>query len=64
MQQLLQGKFGFDVRFAMRQKFELDNAGGEVPADIVSAFDRTSKLNAWGWLCVQTGLRFPLPSFH
>lgn len=63
MQKLLQGKFGLDVRFAMRPKFELDDADGEIPADIVSAYDRTSKLNAWGWICVQLNKRFPLPSF-
>ena len=61
MQQLLQGKFGFDVRYAMSPQFELDDSGGEIPAEITKSYDRASNLREWGWECIQTGKQGRLP---
>jgi len=60
MQQLMQGKFGLDVLFAMRPKFELDDASGEIPVEVLKEHDISSGLRAWGWCCVETGKRLPL----
>lgn len=64
MQQLLQGKFGFDVHYAMSPQFELDNSMGEIPAEVVKAHNRASNLREWGWECIQTGKQGRLPPFE
>jgi hypothetical protein len=61
MQQLLQGKFGFDVRYAMSPQFELDDSTGEIPEKVIKAHNRASNLHAWGWECIQTGQQGRLP---
>lgn len=61
MQQLLQGKFGFDVRYAMSPQFELDDSAGEIPAEVIEAHNRASNLHEWGWECIQTGKQGRLP---
>lgn len=62
MQQLLQGKFGFDVRYAMSPQFELDErAGEEIPPEVIRAHDRACNLHEWGWECIQTGKQGRLP---
>ncbi|HBP5921416.1 TPA: hypothetical protein L5967_08685 [Pseudomonas aeruginosa] len=61
MQQLLQGKFGFDVRYAMSPQFELDEHGGEIPPEVIKAHDRASNLREWGWECIQAGQQGRLP---
>lgn len=61
MQQLLQGKFGFDVRYAMSPQFELDDSDVEIPAEFIQPNERTSSLCEWGWECIQTGKQGRLP---
>lgn len=61
MQQLLQGKFGFDVRYAMSPQFELDESSREIPAEVIEAHDRASNLREWGWECIQTGKQGRMP---
>lgn len=61
MQQLLQGKFGFDVFFAMIPQFELDKANGDIPAELVGDHRIFSGLRRWGWECILSGNRGRLP---
>jgi len=61
MQQLLQGKFGFDVRYAMSPQFELDDSAGEIPVEVIKSHERASNLREWGWECIQTGQQGRLP---
>ncbi|MDG9924476.1 MULTISPECIES: hypothetical protein [unclassified Pseudomonas] len=61
MQQLLQGKFGFDVRYAMSPQFKLDGSTGEVSAEIIETHARAGRQREWGWECIRTGKRGWLP---
>lgn len=61
MQLLLQGKFGFDVRYAMNPQYELDARAGEIPAEVIKAHNRASEQREWGWECIQTGKQGRLP---
>lgn len=55
MQQLLQGDFGLEVPYAMRPSFELDEAAGEIPAEVVKQHRYARVLREWGWECIRIG---------
>ncbi|WP_213938224.1 hypothetical protein [Pseudomonas sp. dw_612] len=62
MQQLINGKFGEDVRFAMLPKFELDGAAGGIPINVLEVHENVSRLSKWGWTCVLSYERLPGPA--
>lgn len=55
MQGLLKGQFGFDVRYAMGQQFELQKNTHDIPAEIIRAYDRSANLREWGWEYILSG---------
>lgn len=61
MHQLVHGKRGLDIEFAMRQLFELRSAIDELPIELVEKNNRESKARAWGWRCIRSGVSEPIP---
>jgi hypothetical protein len=55
MQKFLKGKFGFDVLYAMKPYYELDNSSGEIPPEIIKDNERDRRLHEWGWECILSG---------
>lgn len=61
MQQLIQGKSGWSVKYAMMPQYELDDGGEELPADVIEAHSLASKQREWGWDCLLTGKEGRMP---
>lgn len=61
MHQLIHGKRGLDVEFAMRPLFELRGVMDETPIELVEKNERESKSRAWGWHCIRSGVSQNLP---
>lgn len=55
MCKLLAGDMGIDVMHAMRSQFALRIDIGEIAADLVKEFNKTSALRTWGWMCIIDG---------
>ena len=55
MCKLLAGDMGIDVMHAMRPQFALRIDIGEIAADLVKEFNKTSALRTWGWMCIIDG---------
>ncbi|MGS0737615.1 hypothetical protein ACVBEG_13875 [Pseudomonas sp. GG8] len=55
MCKLLAGDMGIDVLHAMRPQFELRTDIGEIAAELVEEFKKTSALRTWGWMCIADG---------
>ncbi|WP_371356013.1 hypothetical protein ACA087_05450 [Pseudomonas chlororaphis] len=61
MHQLIHGKMGFDVEYAMTPQFELRSDLKGIPPEFVTNFERASALRTWGWEVILEGRseRFP-----
>jgi hypothetical protein len=55
MCKLLAGDMRIDVMHAMRPQFALRIDIGEIAADLVKEFNKTSALRTWGWMCIIDG---------
>lgn len=55
MQELIQGKAGWDVLYAMMPQYELDVRGEEIPTEVIETHSRASNLREWGWDSLLTG---------
>jgi len=55
MCKLLAGDMEIDVLHAMRPQFELRTDLGEISAELVEEFKKTSALRTWGWMCIADG---------
>lgn len=61
MCKLLAGDMGIDVLHAMRPQFELRTDIGEIAAELVEEFKKTSALRTWGWMCIIDGAPQTVP---